>query len=429
MMLSYEECVEYINNIPKYAKCVSLEDTNKIMNMLTGGKSVPKIIHVAGTNGKGSVCAYLASILRKAGKSVGMFTSPHLVDMRERISLDGKLISKEEFVKHFHKLKDAIENKPINYFTYLFLLAMSYYCQENPDYLILETGLGGRLDATNSVKDKCLTVISEIGFDHMQVLGDTIEKIAGEKAGIVRKDTPLVFINKRKEAADVILAANKEAGNTIDNCFILNYKDIHISEESADYLTYSLDNNYVHIDNIRLNTVAIYQCENASLAIMGIKALNENISDETIREGLEAMHWPGRMEKIAEDIYIDGAHNEDGIQAMLDTVSHMEGKKKLIFAVVSDKDYEVMIRSIVGSQAFEQVMVTTTGQDRKTDADMIKNIFVKEAKDAGIEELKVTTCKGAKEALEAMKEEGYKVIITGSLYLVADIKRALQGAL
>ena len=148
---------------------------------------------------------------------------------------------------------------------------------------------------------------------------------------------------------------------------------------------------------------------------MGIKALNENISDETIREGLEAMHWPGRMEKIAEDIYIDGAHNEDGIQAMLDTVSHMEGKKKLIFAVVSDKDYEVMIRSIVGSQAFDQVMVTTTGQDRKTDADMIKNIFVKEAKDAGIDGLKVTTCKGAKEALESMKEEGYKVIITGSL--------------
>ena len=124
MMLSYEECVEYINNIPKYAKCVSLEDTNKIMNMLTGGKSVPKIIHVAGTNGKGSVCAYLASILRKAGKSVGMFTSPHLVDMRERISLDGELITKEEFVEHFHKVKDAIENKPINYFTcYVLLLS------------------------------------------------------------------------------------------------------------------------------------------------------------------------------------------------------------------------------------------------------------------------------------------------------------------
>ena len=209
-MRSCQEAEEYILSIPKFAGKHTLEDTRRLLARVGGDGIKGKIIHVAGTNGKGSVCAYLRSVLLESGCSVGMFISPHLETMRERICLGNEMISPDEFLRSFHRVKEAVrqegqeqKNHP-SFFEFLFLMAMAYFAEKQPDYLILETGLGGRLDATNCLLQKDLCVITEIGFDHMQYLGDTLGEIAGEKAGIMRPGVPVVFVDKRSESTQVL---------------------------------------------------------------------------------------------------------------------------------------------------------------------------------------------------------------------------------
>ena len=211
-MRTYEECEKYILDIPKFAAKNELADTYRILEKLVDIDSLPHIIHVAGTNGKGSVSAFMRSILIEAGYHVGFFISPHLVDMTERIAIDYEDISREDFVRIFDEVKSCADHMiecgeahHPSFFEFIFLMAMTYYCEQKTDYIILETGLGGRLDATNCIKGVEKTcVITEIGFDHMQYLGDTIAKIAGEKAGIINEDATVIYMDKREEASAVI---------------------------------------------------------------------------------------------------------------------------------------------------------------------------------------------------------------------------------
>ncbi len=185
-MTAYAKATQYIDDIPRFAGKNTVEDTGRLLSLLVGNDMQSRIVHVAGTNGKGSVCAYLRSILMESGRSVGMFISPHLETMRERISINGEWISEEEFGHVFDKVKAGIgeaEKQGLShpsFFEYLFLMAMYYFYEKKPDIIILETGLGGRLDATNCIRKPAVCIITEIGYDHMQYLGDTLEEIATE---------------------------------------------------------------------------------------------------------------------------------------------------------------------------------------------------------------------------------------------------------
>ena len=378
--VTYEEACEYILDIPKFAGKHTLADTKEMLGQLTGSRIESKIIHVAGTNGKGSVCAYLQSILRTAGFHVGMFISPHLETMRERILYDGEMIPQESFVKAFDLVReesDRQKEKHPSFFEFLFLMGMCYFKEKEPDYIILETGLGGRLDATNCIAKPKLCVITEIGFDHMQYLGNTLVEIAGEKAGIIKPGTPVVYLDKRKETSRVI---EQTAAVLETPAIAVKKSQIGRPVMRKKSIDFSFGNGYYRYDNLILRTTAAYQTENASVALVAARSLKEErIDDEAVRKGLYDAFWPGRMEEILPRVFLDGAHNEDGIEAFLTSVSAANteqekaaGKRLLLFGVVADKQYDKMIGRIAASQLFSHIAVTVLASDRSASIDKLK---------------------------------------------------------
>lgn len=428
-MWTYQKAEEYILDIPKFAGKHTLEDTGKLLWQLTGGTSKSKVIHIAGTNGKGSVCAYLRSVLMASGCSVGMFTSPHLEVMRERICLGKEMISEEEFLSAFINVKAIVEEEMPeshpSFFEYLFLMAMVYFKEKEPDYIILETGLGGRLDATNCIDKPEVCVITEIGYDHMQYLGETLEAIAGEKAGIIKPGVPVVFFDKRPSVTEILGKFAKKAGSRAIRIGKDSILDANINNKNIDF---SLHTGYYNYDSLFLNTTAVYQMENASLAVAAAEVLSitdGRISKESIREGLATAGWPGRMEEVLPGVYLDGAHNVDGIEAFLKTAELMpcKGRKLFLFGVVSDKQYETMIEMIARANIFDQAAVTVLESDRSASLDKLKEIWRQ------YEQLPCIFFEDAKEAyryLISVKREEDIVYIAGSLYLIGQIKTLVR---
>ncbi len=435
--LNYKKAEQYILDIPKFAGKHTLKDTRKFIEKLIEDGICSKVIHIAGTNGKGSVCAYLRSILMKSGCSVGMFTSPHLESMRERICLGEEMISKEDFTAAFDKViwawkeltkeADEEERKRLHpsFFEILFLMAMVYFKEKAPDYIILETGLGGRLDATNCLEKPALCIITEIGFDHMQYLGNTIEEIAAEKAGIIKPLVPVVFFDKRQEVTEVLQKYAKEAKSQTVILEKDNILNVNIGNKTIDF---SLHSGYYKYDSLFLETTALYQTENASLAVMGAQILSEEdvrICDDTIRKGLLKAQWLGRMEEVLPGVYLDGAHNEDGIEAFLKTVESRKdaGRRFLLFGVVADKQYEGMIAQIAAAGLFSQIAVTVLESDRSASLDTLREIWRQYDKQV------CSFHQNAKDAyhhLLSEKKDADTIYIAGSLYLIGQMKALMR---
>lgn len=429
--VTYEEACEYILDIPKFAGKHTLADTKEMLGQLTGSRIESKIIHVAGTNGKGSVCAYLQSILRAAGFHVGMFISPHLETMRERILYDGEMIPQESFVKAFELVReesDRQKEKHPSFFEFLFLMGMCYFKEKEPDYIILETGLGGRLDATNCIAKPKLCVITEIGFDHMQYLGNTLVEIAGEKAGIIKPGTPVIYLDKREETSRVI---EQTAAMLETTAIAVKKSQIGRPVMRKKSIDFSFSNGYYRYDNLILRTTAAYQTENASVALVAARSLKEErIDDEAVRKGLYDAFWPGRMEEILPRVFLDGAHNEDGIEAFLTSVSAANterekaaGKRLLLFGVVADKQYDKMIGRVAASQLFSHIAVTVLASDRSASIDKLKVAWA---------QYKTADCsfhESAEEAfhyIQSIQKEADTIYIAGSLYLVGQIKTLVR---
>ena len=425
---SYEQAVEYIFNVPRFTKKNTMADTKAFLEKLGNPDLGLRIIHVAGTNGKGSVCAYMRNVLETAGKRVAVFTSPHLVDVRERFMIDGGMISKKAFYEAFKIIYDLLNWKELEagegyhptFFEYMFFIAMLVFKQAKPDYCILETGLGGRLDATNSVAQKELAVITRISLEHTEYLGDTIEAIAGEKAGIMTQDSPVVFADTREETTQVFLEKAKDLSCECYPVSKSHYTLLNFKNKSIDF---SYVSRYDYNVKIHLNTLAKYQVENCALALRAIEVLDvdREISPKVLAQGVEQTFWPGRMEEVLPEIFVDGAHNADGVRAFLETVSEdaFGGKRSLMFSVVSDKDYAQMLRKIAQSGLFHKIYLVQMGNYRATSLEEMKRHLPKSY------EGEVLFYNSVKEAFEAVKEKKRKderVYIVGSLYLVGEIK-------
>lgn len=428
-MVSYEEAVNYIEEIPKFAGKNTVEDTGRMLSLLTGNSIRSRIIHVAGTNGKGSVCAYLRAILMEGKRSVGMFISPHLEDMRERISINKEMIAKEDFVRIFVHVREMAEESGDqglshpSYFEFLFLMAMCYFCKKQPDYIILETGLGGRLDATNSILSPAVCVITQIGYDHMQYLGDTLEQIAAEKAGIIKENIPVVFPDRRAEVTGILTEYAKKRKSpaiVLGKDQILN---VNIKNKTIDF---SLHTGYYNYDSLFLNTSALYQVENASLAVLAAQELKDDkITPDIIRKGVWSACWPGRMEEAVPGVFLDGAHNEDGIEAFLRTAAGdgCAGRRIILFGVVADKRYRKMIQMIEDSGLFAQAVVTVLETDRSASMDELKRIW----EQCG--DIKSSFFEDAGEALKKLlsdKTSEDTAYVVGSLYLIGQIKSLMR---
>lgn len=424
---TYEQAVAYVLGIPRFTKKNTMEDTRAFLHKLGDPDREMKIIHVAGTNGKGSVCAYLYAILREAGYRCSLFTSPHLVDVRERFSCDGSMVTKKEFLNAFRQVYDAIpfsgeEGYHPTFFEYLFFMAMLLFREKKTEYCILETGLGGRLDATNSVAKKELAVITHMGLDHTEYLGDTLEAIAGEKAGIMQAGAPAVFWETDEGVSQVL---KKSAEKLRISAFPVSKSDYGFLKNSNKGIDFSYRSLYYDSIRFHINTIASYQMENATLAVRAAEVLTGGkLSPEMLCRGLEKAFWAGRMEEILPDIYVDGAHNEDGIRAFLETVAQdgCSSGRRLVFGVVADKAYDDMIAEIADSRLFDEVWAVQLAGSRALPVATIAETFRKHMTKSV---LIFESVKDAYKALTEGKREGRRSYIAGSLYLVGEIKELL----
>ena len=429
---SYREAEDYINSIPKFTGKNSIEDTRKFLEHLGNPSKSCKIIHIAGTNGKGSVCAYLCSVFREANISAGMFTSPHLVSMRERMAVDGHMATEEEFMAAFDLVMDRLSALPPelsetsyhpSFFEFLFFMAMVYFHRAGVEYIVLETGLGGRLDATNAVSDKKLCIITSIGYDHMEYLGDTLPMIAEEKAGIMRSGVPVVYPVTQDEVAKKLEECAARTGAESVPVLPEAIKEIKIRNKTIDF---SLHLHYYDYIGFTVSTRALYQIGNAALAIKALEKLNDGrITLPVMQAGIRKMVWEGRMEEILPSVYVDGAHNIDGIRAFLQTVKSQPcfGKRRLLFSVVNDKQYQTLIREIVLSGLFDEIGVVALESTRALPLHVLEDSF---RQYTGVICKAFVNLSTAFEELALGKDDEDRTYIAGSLYLAGEIKALLR---
>lgn len=436
--LNYEETVEYILQVPKFTKKNPVNHIKALMKELGEPQNNMKVIHVAGTNGKGSVCAYLASILGQANKTYAMFTSPHLVQINERFIINNTMVSNDDFTDAFQEVMTAVESimkqgyQHPTFFELLFAMAMVIFNKKKVEFAILETGMGGRLDATNMIEKPVLTIITTIGLDHTQILGDTIEKIAFEKAGIIKSQVPVIFDGTNQASAKVIEAVAKEKNCEYyklveSNLFQLCNKNefcYEILRFDNKYIDFLFKYGYYGCIKVFLGMIGEYQIKNSSLAIRAIQVLKEGINNNDILEGIKKTKWPGRMQMLLPKVYLDGAHNPIGIQEFIKTVMHFGNcRKVLLFSAVFEKDYKSMIRNICKNLQFDAIVVTLLNNKRAVAIDELQDEFQKNAN------CKVYAIKDMKEAFNKMihlkTDEGMGFCV-GSLYLVGEITEIVR---
>lgn len=428
--MNYEEAVAYIEETPKFTTKNSLEHTKECLRRLGNPQEKFRVIHVAGTNGKGSTCAFLTSILREAGYSCGLFTSPHLVKINERFQINEVMISDEVFLQAFQKVK-ALSDELVaegsyhpTYFEMLFLMGMVIFADAGVDYVTLETGLGGRLDATTAVENPVACVIASISFDHTQYLGNTIEEIAFEKAGILVPGVPVIFDGNNEKAAAVI---RKRAEELQSPAFEVRLSDTRVIRTSQEGIQFALEDEHYAGAVFTIPFIAKYQVMNGALALKTMEVLQETlpVSVKQIQEGMAKTRWQGRMETVLPGVIVDGAHNEDGVEKFVETAEHFQKEYPLtlLFSAVDDKDYQDMIKTICSRIAFRHVVVTQVGGYRMVPAETLGQIF----KEMGCSNVEV--CEEIPEAFaranQAKGEDGM-LFCVGSLYLVGEIKDVIR---
>ncbi len=471
---SYLSAVDYIYSIPRFAKKGGIEQTRSLMALIGNPQNDFRYIHVAGTNGKGSVCAFLDAALRRFGLRTGLFTSPHLVRINERIRVDGEMIPDADFTELFDEIKAKVDifvaggGAHPTFFEWMYMMAMLWFKRQGVCWAVVETGLGGRLDATNVIEAPELTVITSIGYDHMQYLGSTLTEIATEKAGIIKRGVPLVFDAGKDEASAVIIRHFHEVqGECDDSCpeMLGGSRQGQCGEPTAlpgglrtekqemartgaicvpvdismarhidyprDAITYDLLIDGISL-HMHLRMLGTYQVPNSLLALQALRVLGlrhdyfglDKVSYyRNIGEAFCETVWPGRMEKITDHLYIDGAHNEEGIRALVQTIeTRFAGQEiYLLFAAAEDKDYTGMIRSLCKMPGLRGVMVTSIESGRQLDTETAAALF------EGNGHMEVRQSRHIKDALrEALRWCGSHILCCcGSLYLAGSIKEML----
>lgn len=424
----YNEIEEYLNDVPKFTKKNNLDTTAAYLKELNDPQKAFKIIHVAGSNGKGSVCSFIQQAFIEAEKSVGCFISPHLVWLEERFLIQGEMCGRDEFIEAFHEVKKIVD-KCVNsgklphpsYFEMLFLIGMCIFKERKVEYVVLETGLGGRKDTTNVIEGPLVTVITSISLEHTEYLGDTIAKIASEKAGIIKPQVPIIYDAGEPDANAVIAHIAEEKGSP---SYAVYEKDYKILEITSKNIAISYDSSY---DNIRLTVpfVAEYQLINASLALKALLILEKRgmLDRRAVIAGIENAKWQGRMEQVLDNVFLDGAHNVAGVRSLVRTVKRIANEPPvLLFSMVKEKDYEKSIELLMSEVKWDKVYVTTMDNYRAMPAQELKEIFL----DKGIEAICVENSKEAFAEARQVREDGQLLICTGSLYLVGELKKIME---
>ncbi len=442
-MKTYEETLEWLLDIPRLTGKNTLEHTRKFLARLGNPQNSFQVIHVAGSNGKGSVCAYIDSVLRAAGKRTGLFTSPHLVRLEERFAVNGKYCAPQEVVWAADQAAQAaaeLEKEGLphpSFFEFVFAMGMLIFARYQVEYAVLETGLGGRLDATNIVEHPLLTVITSISLEHTEILGDTLEKIAAEKAGILKNHVPVVYDTSCPEGEKVIAGRADEL-----NCpkYPVDGQKIKILLNTGKKIDFSYDSGY-DVMEAEIPFGAPYQVQNAAVALQALECLAEEagISQEAIQRGMAKTEWKGRMQEVRPGVYLDGAHNNAGIEKFLEAVEQVTGDSAvLLFSMVQEKDYAHAARRLIGSGRWEEVIVTAVPGARGVPCRVLAEAFRKAAREQegrssmrlGKRAAKITEIEALADAFayaQKVKKPGQALFCAGSLYLIGELERIAGG--
>jgi dihydrofolate synthase/folylpolyglutamate synthase len=394
--VTYREALAWLYRTQRFGIKLGLENVQRLLRELKVPGERQRIIHVAGTNGKGSVCAMIDSICRSANYRTGLFTSPHLVTYRERTRVNGEMIAPEEVVRGLSAMRDLISNwnPHPTFFEITTALALDHFKKRECELIVLETGLGGRLDATNALTP-IVSVITPIGYDHEKWLGHTLDAIAAEKAGIIKAKVPVVSARQEAAAAEVIRARATECGSPLE----------FVSEALA------------------ANTMALagkHQRENAALAIAALRAGNIAVSDGAIADGLAQVEWPARFQRWDERTIIDGAHNPAGARVLSETWREEfgNGRAIVILAVLREKDAAAICRSLAPIAA--RFILPHIRTERALPPDEL-------APHLAAFGLPSSISSSFADALESARANAEPVLITGSLHFAGEALATLNG--
>lgn len=427
--MTFEEAERYVLELPLHTKKNPFEAVKDFYGWLGEPGSGFPVIHVAGTNGKGSVCAYVNSILSVAGYRIGMFTSPHLVDLRERFVLGNERIGKEDFARLLGVLRKRLREcrgrayRP-TFFETLFFIFMLWMEQERPDGIVLETGMGGRLDATNVIDRSAVVAITRIGLDHCAFLGDTREQIAEEKVCIFKEKIPAVCLETDRSVTQVFV---KKAQKLSVPLVMVSKKEVSLSKIKKNYIDFFLKSAYDRDIEARLHTIGVYQMENAALAVRIIEQAETffHVEKAQIEEGLSRMRWAARMEEVLPEVYLDGAHNPDGVRAFLQSVQAdgVTGERFLLFGACADKEAGQMADMLQESGLFSCIRGTLIDSGRSLTAEQMRELFA--GKEPGMDFVYPDSAAALKE-MAGLRKGQDRIYIAGSLYLAGEIERHLQ---
>lgn len=432
--MTYEEAIAFIHGTYKFGSKLGLENIKILLDRLGSPQNKLKFVHVAGTNGKGSTCSFIHSVLVEAGYQTGLYTSPFIETFNERIRINHTLITEDELAIFANEVKLQIDmmitegfNHPTE-FEVVTAIAMLYYVHHKCDVVVLEVGLGGRLDATNVIGTPLVSVITPLALDHTEYLGDTIEAIAFEKAGIIKQDGLTVCYPQTTSALEVIKTKCNELSN---NLIVVDFSSLQVLDVTLGNLEFKYNNL-----NYSLSLFAPYQAENAAVAITAIKALEAyhgfKIGDAILKLGLKKTKWIGRLEIISKSpfVIIDGAHNLHGIKALAKSLDAIKSDYKVIglVGILKDKDYEGMIGQI--APYLSSVIATKPDNPRALTSDELKTELIKQ----GIEV--IYSSDHIKEAVSVLYDvynkstEKVLFLAFGSLYMIGDVrKEVLKNAM
>ena len=394
MFNTIDEAIEFVLNRPRGE--IKFDVFKDICNKLGNPQNGFKYIHVTGTNGKGSTITYLRDLLMAHGFSVGTLQSPHFITHLDRIRVNGENIDSNFFLDSINKNKDFYLDNNIGMFEIDYLVALDYFRKKNVDFAIIEVGIGGRLDSTNVVDDTALSIITSIGLDHTELLGDTLEKICIEKSGIIKNNSEVVIPELSDSLINIISTKTKE---TNSNLHIV--KDIKLKENN----TFIYKN-----EEYKLNTSALYQVSNASLAIESLNILSKKynfaIDTNKVKKSLNNFIWRGRYEIVSNKpkIILDGAHNIEGITRLMESFDKEKGKKLIVFSALKRKSFKEM-NELLQSHS-DKYVVTTFDYPGSVDQSDFKDVEFKQ---------------DYVDYINKNKENYDVILICGSLYFISDV--------
>ncbi|MBQ3929081.1 MAG: bifunctional folylpolyglutamate synthase/dihydrofolate synthase [Clostridia bacterium] len=424
--MTYQQAIDTINSLLTFGIKPGLERITELVQRLGSPDQKLKFVHIAGTNGKGSVSALLANTLTKAGYKTGLFISPYVLEFRERFQIDGQMIPQEELIEAVEKIDPLVqqmktEGKIITEFEFVFAIALTWYAKQQCDIVVLETGLGGRFDATNIIRTPLVSVITSISLDHTAILGETYEEIAAEKCGIIKDNAAVVAYGEQKDGVlDVIRQYADQRHSPLYIAPIDSVRQLRSDLNGSDFEFFD---DILGTLRLHIPLIGEHQLKNASTALYTIGVLRKCglvISNSAIKEGFDTVFFPARLELLrkAPVVLLDGAHNPGGAAALAAAVrDHLAGKKlTAVTGMLADKDIDTVLSLLI--PLFDNVITVKPHNPRALGAENL----AEKIQHYGVHAIPIKDDREAyRKALEITDREG-AIVIFGSLYLASDMR-------